>query len=189
MDDLLRGCGCRPDFALEFVKYGQYSPHSSTKSVSAPRPLATVPILGQPPSAVTQPPHCPHLNPNGTLESERHAASYGHEIVTPSNLRMTQTSRIDDNYEGLTRFAFLDLIRSGHYLLEAWNLLVFRSACRGLKPCLSVPFLTSMLAGTGCGASPPPCFGSAVRTVTFAMPYGPRWERLWRRSFRALHWG
>ena len=51
MDDLLRECGCRPDFALEFVKYGQYSPHSSTKSVSAPRPLATVPILGQPPSS------------------------------------------------------------------------------------------------------------------------------------------
>jgi len=55
MDDLLRECGCRPDFVLEFVKYGQYSPHSSTKSVSAPGPLATVPILGQPPRTTHRP--------------------------------------------------------------------------------------------------------------------------------------
>jgi hypothetical protein len=48
MDDLLRERGCRPDFTLEFVKYGQYSPHSSEKSDSAPRPLATATILGQP---------------------------------------------------------------------------------------------------------------------------------------------
>ena len=50
MDDLLRERGCRRDFAPEFVEYGQYSPHSGTKSRSAPRPLATAPILGQPPS-------------------------------------------------------------------------------------------------------------------------------------------
>jgi hypothetical protein len=74
MDDLLRERGCRPDFTLELmkyvlyftpsgslarsksapgglvVKYGQYSPHSSAKSTSAPRPLATAPILGQAPS-------------------------------------------------------------------------------------------------------------------------------------------
>jgi hypothetical protein len=49
MDDLLRDRGCRPDFALEFVKYDQYSPHSSAKSDSAPRPLATATILGQAP--------------------------------------------------------------------------------------------------------------------------------------------
>jgi len=50
MDDLLRERGCRPDFPLEFVKYGQYSPHSSEKSGSTPRPLATATILGQAPS-------------------------------------------------------------------------------------------------------------------------------------------
>jgi hypothetical protein len=37
------------DFPLEFVKYGQYSPHSSEKSDSTPRPLATATILGQAP--------------------------------------------------------------------------------------------------------------------------------------------
>jgi len=52
MDDLLRERGCRPYFPLEFVKYGRYSPHSTEKSGSAPRPLATVPILGQPPGAL-----------------------------------------------------------------------------------------------------------------------------------------
>jgi hypothetical protein len=57
MDDLLRERGCRPDFALEFVKYGQYSPHSSEKSGSAPRPLATATILGQPPRS---PSECVH---------------------------------------------------------------------------------------------------------------------------------
>jgi hypothetical protein len=45
MDDLLRERGCRLDFTLEFVKYGQYSPHSSEKS-SAPRPLATTAMDG-----------------------------------------------------------------------------------------------------------------------------------------------
>ena len=48
--DLLRERGCRPAFGLEFVKYGQYSPHSSPKSGSTPRPLATATILGQAPS-------------------------------------------------------------------------------------------------------------------------------------------
>ena len=52
MDDLLRERGYRPDFPLEFVKYGQYSPHSSEKSGSAPRPLATATLLGQPPGLV-----------------------------------------------------------------------------------------------------------------------------------------
>jgi hypothetical protein len=51
MDDLLCERGCRPDFPLEFVKYDQYSPHSSEKSGSAPRPLATATILGQAPRA------------------------------------------------------------------------------------------------------------------------------------------
>ena len=49
MDDLLRERGYRLDFPLELVKYGQYSPRSTEKSRSAPHPLATAPILGQPP--------------------------------------------------------------------------------------------------------------------------------------------
>ncbi len=48
MDDLLRERGYRLDFPLELVKYGQYSPRSTEKSRSAPHPLATAPILGQP---------------------------------------------------------------------------------------------------------------------------------------------
>ena len=51
MDDLLRERGYRRDFPLEFVKYGLYAPHSTEKSRSIPRPLATAPILGQPPRA------------------------------------------------------------------------------------------------------------------------------------------
>ncbi len=50
MDDLLRERGYRRDFPLKLVKYGQYSPRLSNKSRSIPRPLATAPILGQPPS-------------------------------------------------------------------------------------------------------------------------------------------
>ena len=46
---LLRERGCRPDFALEFVKYVQYAHHSSAKSVSTPRPLATDTIVRQAP--------------------------------------------------------------------------------------------------------------------------------------------
>jgi hypothetical protein len=54
MDDLLREPGCRPDSALEFVKYAQYSPHSRTKSVTVPGPLATATILGQPPRRLVE---------------------------------------------------------------------------------------------------------------------------------------
>ena len=66
MDDLLGNCscvalttyipvgvrerGCRPFFAQKLVRYGQYLPRFCAKNGSAPRPLATVPILGQPPS-------------------------------------------------------------------------------------------------------------------------------------------
>ncbi len=49
MFNLLREREYRPDFVLELVKYTQYSPHSSIKSDSVPRPLATGIILGQPP--------------------------------------------------------------------------------------------------------------------------------------------
>ncbi len=53
MDDLLRERGYRLDFPLELVKYGQYSPRSTEKSRSAPHPLATAPILGQPPRSLS----------------------------------------------------------------------------------------------------------------------------------------
>ncbi|MEN8129035.1 MAG: hypothetical protein ABFS45_02330 [Pseudomonadota bacterium] len=39
-----------PDFPFMFVKYGQYSPQMNEKSGSASLALATVAILGQPPS-------------------------------------------------------------------------------------------------------------------------------------------
>jgi len=46
IDDLLRKRECRPDFTLEFVKYGRLRLiQSSVKSDSAPRPLAKASIL------------------------------------------------------------------------------------------------------------------------------------------------